>query len=81
MRINLVKIGNSRGIRLPKAIVEQAQLTGELDLEVSEGAIIIRCAKQARAAWEEAAIACHGAGEDRLDVWDATTSDFEGQWS
>ncbi len=81
MRINLVKIGNSRGIRVPKAIVEQAQLTDELDLEVCDGAIIIRSAKQAREAWEEAAIACHASGEDRLDDWDATTSDFEGQWS
>ena len=81
MRISLVKIGNSRGIRLPKAVVEQAQLTDELDLEVCEGAIIIRSAKQAREAWEEAAIACHASGEDRLDDWDATTSDFEGQWS
>ena len=81
MRIDLVSIGNSQGIRLPKAIVEQAQLTDELDLEVSEGAIIIRSVKRAREAWEAAAIACHSSGEDRLDDWDATTSDLEEQWS
>ena len=81
MRIDLVRIGNSQGIRLPKAIIEQAQLTDELDLEVSEGAIIIRSAKRPRAAWDEAALSCHAAGEDRLDDWDATTADFEGQWS
>ena len=80
MRVNLVNIGNSRGVRLPKAILEQAQLTDELDLEVSEGAIIIRSAKQTRDAWEEAAIACHASGEDELDDWDAATSDFQGQW-
>ena len=80
MRIDLVKIGNSQGIRLPKAIVEQAQLTEELDLKISEGAIIIRPANRPRESWEEAAISCHEAGEDRLDDWDAVTSDFEGQW-
>jgi len=80
MRIDLVKIGNSQGIRLPKAIIEQAQLTDKLDLEVSEGAIVIRSAKRPREAWEEAAIVCHATGDDRLDDWDATTSDFEGQW-
>lgn len=80
MRIALVKIGNSQGIRLPKAIIEQAQLADELDLEVSDGAIIIRSAYRPRESWEEAAIACHTAGDDRLDDWDATASDFEGQW-
>lgn len=80
MRIDLVKIGNSQGIRLPKAIIEQARLTDELDLEVSHGAIIIRAANRPRDTWEEAAIACRASGEDRLDGWDATTSDFEGQW-
>jgi antitoxin MazE len=81
MRISLVNIGNSRGIRLPKTIVEQAQLTDELDLEVAEGAIIIRSARQAREAWEEAAVACHRSGEDRLDDWDATTTRQESRRS
>ncbi|MFV2068511.1 MAG: AbrB/MazE/SpoVT family DNA-binding domain-containing protein [Pirellulales bacterium] len=80
MRIDLVKIGNSQGIRLPKAIVEQAKLTDKLDLEVSEGSIIIRSAHRPREAWEEAAIACHTSAEDRLGDWDATMSDFEGPW-
>jgi len=81
MRISLVRIGNSHGIRLPKAIIEQAQLTDVLDLQVADGAIIIRSAKQVREAWEEAAIACHASGEDRMDDWETTTSDFDGQWS
>lgn len=80
MRIDLVKIGNSRGIRLPKAVVEQAQLTDELDLEVSEGTIIIRSARRPRVTWEDAAIACHESDEDRFDEWDVTLSDFEGRW-
>lgn len=80
MRINLVQIGNSQGIRLPKAIIEQAQLTQELELEVSEGTLIIRAAHRLRQTWEEAAIACHASGDDLLDDWDVATSDFEGQW-
>lgn len=80
MRIDLVRIGNSQGIRLPKAIIEQAQLTDTLDLEVSGGALIIRSAYRPRKAWEAAAIACHASGNDQLDDWDATTADFEGQW-
>ncbi len=52
MHIDLVQIGNSQGIHLPKAIIEQAPLTDVLDLEVAEGAIIIRSAHQPREAWE-----------------------------
>ena len=81
MRIDLVRIGNSQGIRLPKAIIEQAQLTDELDLEVSAGALIIRAVRSPRATWEQAAKSCHHLGEDQLDDWDATIADFEGQWS
>ena len=80
MHIDLVKIGNSQGIRLPKAIIEQAGLTSELELEVSEGAITIRAAKRPRQNWEQAAIAWTTSGDDRLDDWDATISDFEGEW-
>lgn len=80
MRINLIPIGNSQGVRLPQAVIEQAQLTDKLDLQVSEGAIIIRSAHRPRESWSEAAIACHTSGDDLLGDWDTTTTDFEGQW-
>jgi antitoxin component of MazEF toxin-antitoxin module len=42
MRTTLIKVGNSQGIRLPKAIIEQAGLGKDLDLIVKDGAVIIR---------------------------------------
>ena len=80
MQIQLVKIGNSQGIRLPKAVIEQAILSEELDLQVSEDAIIIRSASRLRSDWAAAAEACRAAGEDQLDEWDVTTADTAGQW-
>jgi antitoxin MazE len=41
MKTRLVPIGNSRGIRLPKAILEQCQITGEVDLAVKGRKIIM----------------------------------------
>ena len=75
MRASLIQIGNSKGVRLPKAVIEQAGLTGELDIEVSGNAVIIRSARRVREKWDQAAAECHRAGEDRLDDWDATTDD------
>ncbi len=81
MQANLINIGNSKGVRLPKAVIEQAGLTDKLDIEVSGGAVIIRSGNRPREGWESAASACHTSGEDRLDDWDATVGDFEGNWS
>ena len=76
MRINLVTIGNSQGVRLPKAVIEQAGLTEELDLQVDGQAIIIRPYSDTRHDWAKAAAACHAAGEDELDDWDSTVADL-----
>jgi antitoxin MazE len=80
MHASLMKIGNSQGIRLPKAVIEQAGLKKDLDLEVVDDAVIIRSAKQARAGWAEAAKICHAKGDDHLGDSDATVTDFAGDW-
>ena len=43
----LIKIGNSQGIRIPKPLVEQAQLENrELSLEVTQEGLLIKPSKQ-----------------------------------
>jgi antitoxin MazE len=51
----LVRIGNSRGIRLPKALIEQSGLTKDVEIAVKDSQIIIRSAGKdtPRAGWEE----------------------------
>ncbi len=80
MHTSLVKIVNSQGVRLPKAVIEQAGLEQELDLQVVDGAVVIRAAGRVRTGWKEAAAKCHAAGEDAMDEWDVAVSDFEGSW-
>ena len=55
LRGKLVQIGNSRGIRLPKTVIEQAGLTNDVEIAVHDDQIIIRSAgKDApRVGWEE----------------------------
>jgi antitoxin MazE len=67
MRTRLVRIGRSQGIRLPKSIIEQAGLKGELDLEVQGNCVIISTGRRVREGWAEEAAACHRAGEVQLD--------------
>jgi antitoxin component of MazEF toxin-antitoxin module len=42
MRVSIIDIGNSKGIRLPQAVLKQALLGDEIDLEVSDGKVILK---------------------------------------
>ncbi|HDS28930.1 MAG TPA: AbrB/MazE/SpoVT family DNA-binding domain-containing protein [Candidatus Acetothermia bacterium] len=66
MRIKVVRIGNSKGIRLPKPLIEQVGLVSEVDLEVRDGALVISPAQSLRAGWREAAISLAEREEDAL---------------
>ena len=53
MRSRLIRIGNSRGLRLPKPLLELAGLTDEVEIGIEDGAIVVRAAKRPRAGWAE----------------------------
>lgn len=55
MKARLLRIGNSRGVRLPKPLIEEAGLGDEVELHVREGAVVIMPTARPRAGWGEAA--------------------------
>lgn len=55
MKARLVRIGNSRGVRLPKPLIEQAGLGEVVELLVQDGAILIQSTAAPRTGWAEAA--------------------------
>ncbi len=66
MKARLVRIGNSRGLRLPKALIEQADLGEEVDLQVKDDSIVISRSGAPRRGWAEAAKTLVASGEDEL---------------
>ena len=54
MQVNLVRIGNSRGVRIPKAIIDQCGLGESVDLRVEEGRIILARGRKPREGWRNA---------------------------
>ena len=82
MKARLVRIGNSRGVRLPKPLIQEASLTDEVEVQVRDGALIIRSGVRPRAGWAEAAQRLRQRGQDRLlDSPTATRFDeVEWQW-
>ena len=82
MKSKLVRIGNSRGVRLPKPMIEQAGLADQVELRVREGAIIISPANGPRDGWAEAAKQLRERQEDGLvdDLTPTRFDDDEWQW-
>jgi len=66
MKAHVVRIGNSRGIRIPKSVIEQCQLHGAVDLIVQQGQLVVRSADKARAGWDQAFEQMHRHGDDQL---------------
>lgn len=66
MKSRIVQIGNSRGIRLPKVLIEEAQLEEDVELEAEPGRIVIRRGSRPRAGWAATARRMRERNEDRL---------------
>ncbi len=84
MRVHIIKIGNSRGIRIPKPILEQTGIDEEVELEVKNNQIIIRPVSNPRDGWDIAYKTMSEEEDDKLlqvaenvsHSWD----DDEWQW-
>ncbi|MCX5973343.1 MAG: AbrB/MazE/SpoVT family DNA-binding domain-containing protein [Coprothermobacterota bacterium] len=84
MRVRVIKIGNSQGIRIPKPLLDQTGITDDVELEVEKTQIIIRPISNPRPGWDKTFRTMAKNGHDMLidsnetiaNAWDAT----EWQW-
>ena len=80
-KTHIVRIGNSRGIRVPKPLLDEARLPDEVELYAEPGRLIVRAARGPRHGWAEAARVMRERGEDgMLDEPTGTTFDVE-EWA
>lgn len=81
MKTRIVRIGNSRGIRIPKPLLEAAGLVGEVDVTAKRGTLIIRPIHSPREGWAEAFLEMNRNGDDRpLDVLAVPSEWDESEW-
>jgi antitoxin MazE len=82
MKTRIVAVGNSQGIRIPKALLEQTGLSGEVEISAEDGTLVIRPVKKPRDGWATAFQEMARRGDDALldegapglSEWD------EGEW-
>ena len=66
IRTQVIKIGNSRGIRIPKPLIDQARLGNEVEIAVQRGQLVIRPVSRPRSGWDEQFQAMTEHGDDQL---------------
>jgi antitoxin MazE len=81
-KTRIVRIGNSRGIRIPKTLLEEADLPEEVELHAQPGRLVVQAASRPRSGWAAAAKRMRARGEDRLlDELTSTKFDHkESEW-
>jgi len=82
METELIRIGNSRGIRIPKPLIEECQLGDTVELRVVDRQLVVSAKSDARAGWAEAFRKAGPSTHDEL-LLDLPENDFdrdEWQW-
>ena len=83
MKTTLVQIGNSRGVRIPKPLIEQCGLADEVEMDVRDRTIILSSPRKVRAGWDRAFAQMARLHDDKLLDTDASTTRWdneEWQW-
>lgn len=81
MRVDIVKIGNSQGIRIPKPLLEQCGLTKTADLRIENNSLIITAEHTPRQGWAEAFAAATQTNDDTPFIGEMLQNKFdEEEW-
>jgi len=54
MKTKLIRIGNSQGVRIPKPVIEEIGLSGEIEMILIDNQIILRSSEETRKDWDHA---------------------------
>jgi antitoxin MazE len=66
MKTKIIRIGNSQGVRIPKPLIEESGLSGEIEMILRDDEIILRSAEEKRKGWNEAFERMAREGDDQL---------------
>jgi len=80
MEVAVVKIGNSRGIRFSKTIIERYNIRDTVEMILDKGHIIIKPISRPRKGWDKAFIDMHANGDDRLIMPDIFEEENLEEW-
>jgi antitoxin MazE len=84
MRTRIIRVGNSQGIRIPRALLAEVALGDAVEIEAKGDHLVIRPARTARSGWDEAFQTMAATGDDALldadEVADTEWASTEWDW-
>lgn len=81
MELSVIKIGNSKGIRLSKTILEKYSISDKIELILEKDYIILKSKTEPRKGWEKAFKKMHENGDDQLLMDDVFEDENFEEWS
>ncbi|MGB5637118.1 MAG: AbrB/MazE/SpoVT family DNA-binding domain-containing protein [Waterburya sp.] len=79
MKIDIIKIGNSQGIRIPKTIMEQCGFGESVEMEIKDGNLILK-PTQIRVGWAESFKLMAVNQDDELLIDDTIPTEYDEEW-
>ena len=80
MEVAIVKLGNSRGFRLSKTILEKYQIKDKVELILEKSQIIIKPVVEPRKGWDLKFKEMHENGDDKLLIEDVFEDENMEDW-
>ena len=80
MEVSIIKIGNSKGFRLTKTILEKYNITDKIELILEKGQIILRPIAEPRKGWDKAFQKMHENGDDQALLNDVFGDENFEEW-
>ncbi|MDE3185818.1 MAG: AbrB/MazE/SpoVT family DNA-binding domain-containing protein [Bacteroidota bacterium] len=81
MDISVIPIGNSKGIRLTKTLIEKYNIQDSVELILKKEYIILKPKTAARKGWEKSFKKMHENGDDKLVLPDVFEDENLEEWS
>ena len=81
MEANIIKIGNSKGIRLSKTILEKYNLRDKVEMILERGQIILKPIDTPRENWEEKFKEMNANNDDQLLIDDVFEDEHFDEWN
>ncbi|MCX6279947.1 MAG: AbrB/MazE/SpoVT family DNA-binding domain-containing protein [Bacteroidetes bacterium] len=80
MQVSIIDIGNSKGIRLTKSLLEKYEIKDKVELILEKGRIILKPVRQPRQGWEKSFQQMHENGDDKLLIDDIFIDENLEEW-
>ena len=80
MELSVIPIGNSKGIRLPKTLLDKYKISDTVELVLEEEYIILKPKIAPRSGWEESFKEMHENGDDKMLITDVFDDENLDEW-